>query len=233
MAGQKLWCFFSGRRIAQGVAICLGLQLLFSTGTVCADSLSPAPLVMAPVINRVAGSGTGANLWGLSGFTAFPGVVFNYGAGYPADPAHQTYNIWNDTPYTIRSMHLSIYGSADATEEPWVIVPDPAYPATFGTVPGTGPGTGAAESDIFSTITISPDGKTIDFTDGFLLPGDRFTDIVKSYSATNPSYAAIHSSFGVPEIDPSAFGSAFALLMGSLGLFERRGRRGLGLATIN
>ena len=232
MSGQRLWCWFSGRRIAQSGAVCLGLQLLFSTGTVCADALSPSPLVIAPVINRVAGSGTGANLWGLSGFTASPGVEFDYGAGFPADPAHQTYNIWNDTPYAITSMHLSIFGWADATEEPWVIVPDPAYPATFGTVPGTGAGTGGAESDIFATITISADGKTIDFTDGILLPGDRFTDIVKSLSETNPNYAAIHSSFGVPEIDPRSFGSAFALLVGSLGLFERRARRTLGLVTI-
>ena len=36
---------------------------------------------------------------------------------------------------------------------------------------------------------------------------------------------AIVSDSLVPEIDPSSFGSAFALLMGSLGLIERRTRR--------
>jgi len=36
----------------------------------------------------------------------------------------------------------------------------------------------------------------------------------------------------VPEIDPSSFGSAFALLIGSLGLVERRARRVLGLTTV-
>ena len=33
----------------------------------------------------------------------------------------------------------------------------------------------------------------------------------------------------VPEIDPASFGSAFALLIGSLGLVERRARRAIGL----
>jgi hypothetical protein len=36
----------------------------------------------------------------------------------------------------------------------------------------------------------------------------------------------------VPEIDPASFGSAFALLMGSLGLVERRARRLLGRSTV-
>jgi hypothetical protein len=35
----------------------------------------------------------------------------------------------------------------------------------------------------------------------------------------------------VPEIDPSSFGSAFALLIGSLGWMERRARRIPRLAT--
>jgi formylglycine-generating enzyme required for sulfatase activity len=35
----------------------------------------------------------------------------------------------------------------------------------------------------------------------------------------------------VPEIDPSSFGSAFALLIGSLGWMERRARRVIGLVT--
>jgi len=36
----------------------------------------------------------------------------------------------------------------------------------------------------------------------------------------------------VPEINPASLGSAFALLMGSLGLVERRARRALGLTTV-
>jgi hypothetical protein len=35
----------------------------------------------------------------------------------------------------------------------------------------------------------------------------------------------------VPEIDPASFGSAFALLIGSMGLVERRARRALVLKT--
>jgi len=40
------------------------------------------------------------------------------------------------------------------------------------------------------------------------------------------------ASAPVPEIDPSSFGSALAMLMGSLGLVERRARRVLGLTTV-
>ena len=39
------------------------------------------------------------------------------------------------------------------------------------------------------------------------------------------------STPAVPEIDPSSFGSALALLAGSLGLLERRARRLLGLTA--
>ena len=43
--------------------------------------------------------------------------------------------------------------------------------------------------------------------------------------------AIVSDAVSVPEIDPASFGSAFALLMGALGLVERRGRRGIGLKT--
>ncbi|MEY4300105.1 MAG: hypothetical protein RIR25_1341, partial [Verrucomicrobiota bacterium] len=42
---------------------------------------------------------------------------------------------------------------------------------------------------------------------------------------------ATSTSTAVPEIDPSSFGSALALLAGSLGLLERRARRLLGLTA--
>ena len=207
---------FFAQRIIRHLTVGMTLSLLLAAGIASAD---PMPLVIAPVINRVAGTGPGANLWGLSTFLSTPSQVFDYGAGYPADPAHLTYNIYNDTAYTITGMHLEIYGWADATEEPWTLYTDPTYPATFGTVPTLG----GPESDIFSTITISPDGKTIDFSNGTLLPGARFTDIVKSFSVTNPNYAAIHSSFvSVPEIDPSSGGHALTIVIGVLAMIERR-----------
>ena len=214
---------FFAQRIIRHLTVGMTLSLLLAAGIASAD---PMPLVIAPVINRVAGTGPGANLWGLSTFLSNPGKVFDYGAGYPADPAHLVNDIYNDTAYTITGMHLEIYGWADDTEEPWNLTPDPLYPATFGTVPAFGIDPtlyGPPESDIFSTITISPDGKTIDFSNGILLPGARFTDIVKSFSVTNPNYAAIHSSFvAVPEIDPSSGGHALTIVIGVLAMIERR-----------
>ncbi len=209
----------SVRHGVAGVVAATALSLLLGACTASATSLD---LVIAPVINRVAGSGPGSNVWALSSFNSGPGVVFDYGAGYPPDPTHLSYDIYNDTPSAITALHLEIYGWADNTEEPWVLVTDPTYPAIFGTVPGEG----GPESDIFRTIIISPDGKTIDFTDGLLLPGERFTDIVKSFSLTNPNYAAMHSSYSVPEIGAAALGSVLPLLLGSLALLERRLRRG-------
>ena len=52
-----------------------------------------------------------------------------------------------------------------------------------------------------------------------------WTDAIPSLSIA--LYAT--STLAVPEIDPSSFGSALALLAGSLGLLERRARRLLGL----
>jgi len=49
---------------------------------------------------------------------------------------------------------------------------------------------------------------------------------VKSFSLTNPNYAAMHSSYSVPEIGAAALGSVLPLLLGSLALLERRLRRG-------
>jgi len=57
--------------------------------------------------------------------------------------------------------------------------------------------------------------------------------------AYGPSYEGNDTGFRlagpaalpVPEIDPSSFGSAFALLIGSLGWMERRTRRVLEVVT--
>jgi len=53
-----------------------------------------------------------------------------------------------------------------------------------------------------------------------------------SPTAVQYDYLSGGVSAPVPEIDPSSFGSAFALLIGSLGLVERRARRVLGLTTV-
>jgi hypothetical protein len=53
-----------------------------------------------------------------------------------------------------------------------------------------------------------------------------WTDTISSLSI-----ALYATSTAVPEIDPSSFGSALALVAGSLGLLERRARRHLGLTA--
>ena len=64
--------------------------------------------------------------------------------------------------------------------------------------------------------------------------GTYSTDIGPMVISAHTGQAATFTVSGaspspVPEIDPATFGSAFALLIGSLGLVERRARRAIGL----
>ena len=63
--------------------------------------------------------------------------------------------------------------------------------------------------------------------------GTQESNDLGPWSTTLPSLSiaiyAESTATAVPEIDPSSFGSALALLAGSLGLLERRARRLLGL----
>ena len=104
MVGQAKSGPFFAQRIVRHLTVGMTLSLLLAAGIASAD---PMPLVIAPVINRVDGTGPGIYFWGLSMFGLHtPSDVFDYGAGYPADSAHLTYNIYNDTAYTITGMHL-------------------------------------------------------------------------------------------------------------------------------
>lgn len=58
--------------------------------------------------------------------------------------------------------------------------------------------------------------------------GGTWNDTLSSLSIR--IYAS-STTTAVPEIDPSSFGSALALVAGSLGLLERRARRLLGLTA--
>ena len=66
------------------------------------------------------------------------------------------------------------------------------------------------------------------------IDGTYYTDIGPMVISAHTDQAATFTVSGaspspVPEIDPASFGSAFALLIGSLGLVERRARRAIGL----
>jgi hypothetical protein len=70
----------------------------------------------------------------------------------------------------------------------------------------------------------------------FLLTGQAYYNLHTSLNtpttgAGNPGGSLGAFFTAVPEIDPTSFGSALALLTGSLGLLERRARRVLQLAT--
>jgi len=65
--------------------------------------------------------------------------------------------------------------------------------------------------------------------------GTKESDNGGAWNGTLPSLSialyATSTSTAVPEIDPNSFGSALALVAGSLGLLERRARRLLGLSA--
>lgn len=157
-------------------------------------------LVMEPVINAVAYDPTDTSWWPLTGFLAEPGQVFTYAAGYPRDPVHDSVNISNDTTNTITGMALRIVGTANATEEPWILNVGARTEATFGDVTGDR----RISSDIFHHVRVSRDGKFILLTGGAIPPGGRFTDIslseltrVRGCRLNSPriEYVAIESSF--------------------------------------
>jgi hypothetical protein len=65
---------------------------------------------------------------------------------------------------------------------------------------------------------------------GGIVDGAYSTDIGPLVISGHTDQAAtftVSAPSPVPEIDPATFGSAFALLIGSLGLVEQRRRRGL------
>jgi hypothetical protein len=75
--------------------------------------------------------------------------------------------------------------------------------ATWGDVDGDGQ---VGISDIFSSITASPDGKVIHFSGGLIPPGGRFTDIHLAVSDSPPFLAGVDSSVeGVLAPEPHTF----------------------------
>ncbi|MSR27873.1 MAG: hypothetical protein EXS06_12800 [Planctomycetaceae bacterium] len=82
-------------------------------------------------------------------------------------------------------------------------------------------------NDSFSTPTTNN-------ASGISYLGTKESNNLAPWTDTLPSLSiALYatSTPAVPEIDPSSFGSALALLAGSLGLLERRARRLLGLTA--
>jgi hypothetical protein len=184
-------------------------------------SAGATTLSMENVINRVPGSGdTGPNASfvtfglcqpsainpgdGLPFLTACaPGQLGRYPAGVPRDePLVNDLRVYNNTPYNITSLTLEIVGSVvEPVPFDFTITLDPNVSAFFGDANGDGK---IGLSDIFSTITLSADHRTITYSDGLIPVDGRFTDYLFSMTDDGePFKGGVYTSFdgflAVPE----------------------------------
>jgi hypothetical protein len=192
------------------VSVCVMFAFALST------SLN-ATLVMEPVFNRVAGVGQADNNFPLYdpafGFDIDePGEVQSYVAGDPRDPFLDVFHVWNNTRYNITGFTLRIIGTGTNTVDPGTIVRGPVD-AVWGDVNGDGQ---IGVSDIFTTFTVSADGKEIRVENGLIAPGARFTDIHLARSDDPPQFAGVDSSFSgnaIPEPGTTCAGAALILIV--------------------
>ncbi|MCA9149352.1 MAG: hypothetical protein KDA92_08645 [Planctomycetales bacterium] len=159
---------------------------LFMLSLLCA--VAPAALIIEPVFNLVPGDGDGIPLGDIM---QGPGQVFSYVSGDPRNLLLDTLPVTNTTPYTLTGFGLEIIGTGVDTDDPSTIVRGAPIDATFGDVDGDG----QILSDMFSSYTISPDGRKIEFSGGTVLSGQRFTDIHLAVSDQAPEMAGIDSWF--------------------------------------
>jgi hypothetical protein len=90
-------------------------------------------------------------------------------------------------------VRFAILGAPTPTPVDFTITLDPNVNAFFGDVNGDGK-TGL--SDIFSTITLSADHRTITYSDGLIPVGGRFTDYIFSMTDNGePFKAGVYTSF--------------------------------------
>jgi hypothetical protein len=171
---------------------------------------------MEPVFNRIPGLGQADTNFPLYdpafGFDIDePSEIESYVAGNPPDPVLDEFHIWNNTRYTITGFTLRIVGTGTNTVDPATIIRGPVD-AVWGDVNGDGQ---IGVSDIFSSFTVSADGKELRVESGFIIPGGRFTDIHLALSDTVPELAGVDSSFSgnaVPEPGTTSAGAALLLI---------------------
>ena len=188
-----------------------------------------ATLVMEPVFDFFPGSGPDDNVLGFYApdflnpatgepflVSNHPGVVSIFPAGFPADPGLvDTVRFYNNTTFILTGFTMNIVGTADEPEPfNFTVTRDPDVDAMWGDANGDGQ---IGLSDIFATVQVSPDGRTIVFKDGEIPVNGRFTDYFFSMTTDGePFTAAVEAHFeGVFVPVPAAvwlFGSALALL---------------------
>lgn len=182
---------------ASGLARLIALSIV-----ICAPATSSAQLVIEPVFNRIDGMGPGeasvgvrqavngiqASLGLSPPWTALPNEVFSYVSGDPRNPHLDHLAFYNDTDYDITGFGLQIIGTGTDTDDPSTIVREPTN-ATFGDVDGDG----MILSNIFGSYTISNNDQRIEFTDGLISPGQRYSGIHLATSPNAPDLAGIDS----------------------------------------
>ena len=184
---------------------------------------SEATLIMEPVINLMPGSGASADSFALYRPTFAnpvnpadfpfqadePGEIDTVSIGFPSDPRLLTTWVWNNTAYNLTSLTFSIIGTTiggtSGLAAGYIRGPVDAF---WGDADSDGK---IGESDIFSSIVVSPDGKTITLSGGMIPMDAHFTDIVHSMTTDDlPFFAGVDTSFdGVRAVPEPGTGALF------------------------
>src|SRR4051794_15071699 len=166
---------------------------LLSALAIAAVGMAPTSASTTTLINRVPGTGPAGENEGFFTFGFYqpnginpstgepnlpasaPGEIAYYPAGVPRDePLVDAVRVVNNTAYNITSLTLGIVGSAKEPEPfNFTFTLDPKVSAFWGDVNADRK---VGLSDIFSTITLSDDRRTLIFSDGLIPVGGRFTD---------------------------------------------------------
>jgi len=206
------------------------VRLLVSLVAIGWATSSGATLTLEPVVNSKLGSGPTADSFPLYDPVSVnnangehvwlanqPGEIDTVSIGSPPDPDLLSFSVWNNTAYDITSLKYSIIGSAlhpTHTEDAWLVTRDPNVDAFFGDADGDGK---IGLSDIFSSIVVSDDGKTITLSGGLIPRNGLFTDIFHASTTDRlPFFAGVDTSFdGVLVPEPSTWAM---MLIGFVGL---------------
>jgi hypothetical protein len=204
------------------------------------SNMAGATLFMEPVMNFVPGSGPSATTFPidnpafLNGATGKPfdiankpGEIDTYSAGFPRDGSLLSLALYNNTEYNITSIKLAIIGSSfEPIPYTFTITRDPNIDAFWGDANGDGK---IGLSDIFSTITVSSDGRTLTLSDGVIPVGGRFTDYIYSFTTDGLTFrAGVDASFeGVFVPEPTGLALLLPGLAAIWAATRRRRRSGL------
>jgi hypothetical protein len=189
-----------------------------------------ATLIFEPVISHYRGSGPDDMVFPLYDPTYIntatgeqvslarkPGEIDSWSQGYPPEEVMMTFGMYNNTPYNITSLTMTIIGDSAQTpdETGWVVDPN-HISARFGDVNGDGK---IGLSDIFGTITASADFRTLTLSNGVIPAEGHFTDyifsaIIGDDDLRTEAFAGLEGTFdGVFAPEPSTW----ALLIPGVG----------------